>query len=322
MQVSWIDADEVRDLVALLAEPARNSSTAPDLDTLPETGNRLGFPLLTEDIAALTQPGGEPPPTDPSAVEAAILPDVSQIRDKLRAIRDRAQEAGLLSKETPAERAARNPGPPVSVAQPLPSGPERQSGSAPERQLARASGRRPCSTYSSSSSCSTSPPTATTPPPPPPPQLASAPPPPVQPNTGGNQVHATSEPDTIVERLNEFARWCAQLAASEELFMFDDHGDLIWGVPTSDDLLVCARLAMNAGMRSHAATLTSAASITPIQVGPGKELASGHLSDDLWPRHRRTREREASARRGPAGKARDRAGGEQLNAFQRLAVGA
>src|SRR6478752_3249970 len=125
MQVSWIDADEVRDFVAALAEPARRSATAPDLDTLPEAGDRLGFALLTEDIAALAQSGGEPPPADPATVEEAILPDVSQIREKLRAIRDRAQEAGLLSRETPAERAARNPGPPVPVAQPLPAGPER-----------------------------------------------------------------------------------------------------------------------------------------------------------------------------------------------------
>jgi hypothetical protein len=54
--------------------------------------------------------------------------------------------------------------------------------------------------------------------------------------------------------------------------MFDDRGDLIWGAPTSDDLLICARLAMNAGMRSHAATLTSPATSTLVQVGPGKEL--------------------------------------------------
>jgi hypothetical protein len=249
MQVSWIDADEVRDLVALLAEPARSSSTAPDLDTLPEAGARLGFPLLTEDIAALTSPpGGEPPPEAPSEVEAAILPDVSRIREKLRAIRDRAQEAGLLSKETPAERAARTPGPPVPVAQPLPPAPAAVIGVIPPAPAARP---------------------APAPPSAPP---ISVPSPPAQPKTHADQVPPTAEPDTIVERLNEFARWCAELAASEELFMFDDRGDLIWGAPTSDDLLICARMAMNAGMRSHAAALTSPVTITPIQVGPGKEL--------------------------------------------------
>jgi hypothetical protein len=246
MQVSWIDADEVRDFVAVLAEPARRSSTAPDLDTLPESSGRLGFALLTEDIAALASPsGGEPPPADPSEVEAAIQPDVSQIREKLRAIRDRAQEAGLLSRETPAERAARTPGPPVSVAQPLPSA------SAPPP----------------SSESETSPAPALPPSPPP-----SSVPSPETPPAAAAQADVAREPDTIVERLNDFARWCSHLAGSEELFMFDDRGDLIWGAPTSDDLLICARLAMNAGMRSHAATLTAPATATPVQVGPGKEL--------------------------------------------------
>jgi hypothetical protein len=269
MQVSWIDADEVRDFVAELAEPARRSATAPDLDTLPEGGHRLGFALLTEDIAAFaSQPGGEPAPADPSAVEAAILPDVSQIREKLRAIRDRAQEAGLLSKETPAERAARTPGPPVPVAQPLPSGPEQQSSRAVEQQSGGAAELQiPPAVAVPSAAPNPAPPT-----PPLPAPSVPVPPSPQTPPAAVAQAGDAREPDTIVERLNDFARWCSHLAASEELFMFDDHGDLIWGVPTSDDLLVCARLAMNAGMRSPAATLTSLTTSTPIQVAPGEEL--------------------------------------------------
>ena len=54
--------------------------------------------------------------------------------------------------------------------------------------------------------------------------------------------------------------------------MLDEYGDLIWGTPTQDDLLIFARLALNATQRTHAATLAQAATPARMQIGTGREL--------------------------------------------------
>jgi hypothetical protein len=75
-----------------------------------------------------------------------------------------------------------------------------------------------------------------------------------------------------LERLDEFARWCGTVTQCEEMFLLDDHGDLLWGSPSRGDYLICAKLATTAGMRPQAASLTPPSSTTTVQVAPGKEL--------------------------------------------------
>jgi len=256
MQVSWIDADEVRELVELLAEPpAPVESSAPDLDTLPESLDRYGFEFLGGKPAAASLSAGSVPPEEPStAADIALQPDVSEIRERLRAIRDRAQEAGLLTKESPA------PPPPPAPAPFAPS---------------------PVEAATDSSSVPSQPAN------PPPPESADAAPPaspePAELTSPAEPAPAITPEEsplaqqgahdlTLAERLDDFARSSSKLTTSEELFMLDDHGELLWGTPTSDDLLICAKLALNATMRSHAATLAPATLAAPVHVGPGKEL--------------------------------------------------
>ena len=54
--------------------------------------------------------------------------------------------------------------------------------------------------------------------------------------------------------------------------MLDVQGDLLLGSPSSGDYLICAKLAMTAGMWPHGAPHAPGASTTSVQVGPGKEL--------------------------------------------------
>lgn len=123
MQVSWIDADRIKALVAQLApqEPCVDESPpVVEIKTTPETGESWGMvvdwmkldekPLSADEVTetAPVEAGNEEPQ---EAVlgktedehdhvlhnPAAALP-LSRIRDKLRAIRQRATEAGILTR--------------------------------------------------------------------------------------------------------------------------------------------------------------------------------------------------------------------------------
>lgn len=220
MQVSWIDADDVRDFVAILAEPhAKSGFAATELHTLPEPASGNGLDLLAEKPAA-------PPWQLPAAAPGAdASPEIALIREKLRLIRDRAQEAGLLSKEPAPQPVAPAP-PPVAPVAP------------PQTATARS------------------------------PEPVAEP----APVAAASSVRPRSEKLNIAERLDEFAQWAAKLTTSEESFMLDDHGDLLWGSPTTDDLIVFAKLAMNATSRLNAATLAQPSAPTRMAVGPGREL--------------------------------------------------
>jgi hypothetical protein len=217
-------------------------------------------------------------------VDAALQPDVSRIREKLRVIRDRAEEAGLLNKDagselpptSPAPLAAPSFHPPTPL--PIPPAPTAPAFTSfqfatPLPFAAAAPGTAPALASPSSPLFKPFvPPSSPVPVPVPPPEATPAP------NTlepapsGDTSSWAAPERTTIVERLDEFARWSSRLTTSEELFMLDDHGSLIWGSPTSDGLLVCAKLAMNASMRSQSPTLAKPAASMTVQVSPGKEL--------------------------------------------------
>lgn len=156
MQVSWIDADLIKALVAQIEPLETCAEKVPgvmDIDTtpealmgsLPETGgfvmDRLepiirpapAFPapaaVVAEPVAAKkpllpavleaevedeTDEGVlEPVPAPPLANAAAALP-LSRIRDKLRAIRQRASEAGILTRApevVPIKPALKSPAP-------------------------------------------------------------------------------------------------------------------------------------------------------------------------------------------------------------------
>lgn len=93
MQVSWIEPDELRDLANMLLEPDSNDRSASiELRTLPEPSTLPG-PLLNE-----LPPDASAPAPMPAQIPT---PELDQIRERLRAIRDRAQGAGLLPSPAP-----------------------------------------------------------------------------------------------------------------------------------------------------------------------------------------------------------------------------
>lgn len=134
MRVSWIDADRIKALVAQIDLPgpcSQESSQVVEVQTEPRAGFMEGEsvamevkhvsidseyefppvesrPTLSVPAPALTTSQREPRPKEPSPPEsdygqsplhnsAAALP-LSRIRDKLRAIRQRASDAGILAR--------------------------------------------------------------------------------------------------------------------------------------------------------------------------------------------------------------------------------
>jgi hypothetical protein len=122
MQVSWIDADHIKGLVAQIApqEPFSDEAfKAVEIETAPNVvpeadGEFSGFAGgWMEPVAPPSPDAAEIPPTLPEEIlpteesedesgerlhnPAAALP-LSRIRDKLRAIRQRAMDAGILTR--------------------------------------------------------------------------------------------------------------------------------------------------------------------------------------------------------------------------------
>ncbi len=111
MQVSWIDANHLESLLAQITKPAVSAESKPQ--SAVETTEEAGF--MDAEVLPPTaglQPSEQPPtlsvmpietgidkPTESQEEEpqtsAAALP-LSRIRDKLRAIRQRATDAGIL----------------------------------------------------------------------------------------------------------------------------------------------------------------------------------------------------------------------------------
>lgn len=280
MQVSWIDADEVRDLIAKLEGPSRSGAgPVPDLHTLPDVASVFAFDMISEKPKVQWQPTLPPPAETPVPVaepEVDMSPDVSVIREKLRVIRDRAHEAGLLSKETPPPlpqhepAAAPAPAPVVAAPQDVPV-------PAPAPVPVAVAALAPVALVSSP--VPTPAPLPTQPAAVPvaaAPVLAAAPAPVVEPAPLPAPVPAPARRvrgwSAITQKLDEFATWTAKITTSEEIYMLDDHGELLWGSPTSNDLLVCARLVMNATMRANAGTVTPPPTASKMQVSPGREL--------------------------------------------------
>lgn len=94
MQISWIDPEEVGRLAAELQAPA-----VPDTD--PEQGFLPGLTFLEPDGSVTLVPPYMPRSIDSTTGslpgnEPAVAPEILHIREQLRQIRERAQQAGLI----------------------------------------------------------------------------------------------------------------------------------------------------------------------------------------------------------------------------------
>jgi hypothetical protein len=259
MQVSWIEPDQLRDLVGQLQSPAKaGSNVAWELHTLPnpaglgarELGieeSDLWLPDEQEPSAAAVAPEVAPPvaPAENFFAPAAKTEDHQEeetpirqlpeqpkelwrIREKLRAIRERAIEAGLLAHVGVAK--------PARVEEPAP---------VVQREVP-------------------APPAVQTPEPVPPPvsspfsiaaEPAVAPAPVVTSGPVGATAEATkfeAPRGRISERLEAFASWASRQFGLHDLLIVDDHGDILWGIHEHAGLVVSAMMACKAAQRSSA----------------------------------------------------------------------
>lgn len=262
MQVSWIDEDELRALTSQLQgafpEPKAEAPAGP---AFPEVNEAVIASLLEGGPLPSSRPVVPPvsampvqapvmsPPTSQAAgsgMHVAVItpdpepvdtvpddsqrPEVAHIRDRLKAIRDRAQAAGLLP---PAPEV-----PPVPLAGEVPAAPMWAAAEAQPRltpdfpSLAQA--------VASISESDVNPPTLHLP-----------------------------EDGTMAERLEGYTHWAARLTRAEQIILMDDYGDLLWGNPESNDLILTAMLALNASSRSR---IPGTPAFLRSQLGQNREL--------------------------------------------------
>lgn len=288
MQVSWIEPDQLRDLVGQLQRPAAPVKSATvELHTLPDAGEgglgarELGIedgdlwlpeqpvpavsapaagltaeffaPVMAEisreDATATSADVQEQPP--PPAMPANRAGELDRIRQKLQAIRERALGAGLLTRPSAADG---KPTPPLRE-EPSPEPPPREapadSRTATEQQAATdAEAGAPQVTGSREV---TSPAAARILPTVSPFSLAE----PVA--AALEAASQSSEPPgfqvpagAISERLEAFAAWAERRLFLSDLIVVDDHGDILWGDHARAGLVVSAMMACKAAMRSSA----------------------------------------------------------------------
>ena len=235
MQVSWIDPDEIAKLAAQLSGPLElEVSPSWDLNALPDisgdqsshnTGdafNQFADSLDAQAPENIESAGNVPPP------------EIEHIREKLRAIRAKAMDTGVIAApvqkvgESVAEAKLELPVTPIS---PLPI------------------------TIS-----------LALPPPPP----ASTPTPSI-PSPRHAPFIPIEGP--ISERLASFMQWASQIVVCEDRLLMDDHGDMLWGGASRSELALSAILAVSASLRSAPQAMTKPASIILSRLGPHRELS-------------------------------------------------
>lgn len=284
MQVSWIEAEDLKGLLARIALPENGPSApkaaepspallaepedpfiitgldapVPDpfdavapaaafVDSQPAVAARTFSPSPAPAPIPAPAPGADMPPHEEEPVApdqtAAILP-LSRIRDKLRAIRQRAHEAGILGKTVETNAPAPSPETRVSRPDPAPSPPAPDAAPPPA----------PLEKRMPSSAPEDSPPDF--------PVLPLPPLPPFEPPAGSIQA-----------RLSAFATW-ARHALHEDgghLLVMNDHGELLWGGEAKTSLVLSTMMAWSATLRASA---HAACGDLPVM---RQSLASGHV---------------------------------------------
>jgi len=280
MQVSWIEPDNLRDLVGRLQDPARRASaSAVELHTLPdETGlgaRELGIEdgdlwLPDDPASALAVPsvrGGDRLFDPQSAAEAAhdvVIEESAEvfeeargpavqgteldlIREKLRAIRERAMGAGLLAHTNAAEAVVESPAARTVADEGLraPSAPS-APGFAADASVAPAGAQEPAAAAADPGAQA------------PPHSLLPVQSPFAIAASEAVQASGAADPGfpapqgAIAERLEAFAAWADGRFFLGDLLVVDDHGDILWGDHAHAGLVLSAMMACKAALRSSA----------------------------------------------------------------------
>lgn len=315
MQVSWIEPDQLRDLVGRLQQPAAApSSGAWELHTLPDGGRRTAddipliadhdlwipdlppaadaaspplvaaepeafrseLPIAAPPIAEDFQPMPQPPPVEPAVVEP-IEPPVSElerIRDKLRAIREKAVGAGLLAHQENRESQASEPEPEPAamIGSERKDPPSSPPATAAASVISRTSGEpassgtpAPVELMSSPFALAASPAASQSCP-----MSRSGEPAAVE----GDSFSFEVPIGPVAGRVEAFAAWALRrVGPSGRLLVIDDHGDILWGRHEQERLLVSATMAAVAAMRSEALGAWSPGKVEDRPFGTGNRLA-------------------------------------------------
>ncbi len=292
MQVSWIDADELRALANQLLDPENDSQepTGWELHTLPDVPDDVAGGMLQQAPAVVAEKQRSAPEVVPvTEVEVAdpvqMSPEILQIRQRLRAIRDRAQNAGLLQPpppppappepeprqqpQTEAEAPAVNGGtswpeenhekPPA----PHEQGGEVNADAAPTQDA-------PVSEagfgHDESSHAVEAEPTPHVP-------ESGAEQPAHDEAAGGSEPSYHPSPGGIAERLAEFAAWAGHRLGGSQLLIVDDHGDLLWGAVPNCGAIVANILSLQASLRSSAANMHHPPPVHHASLGEDRHLS-------------------------------------------------
>jgi hypothetical protein len=260
MQVSWIDTDQLKGLLARLGDsvpPAKPGAQAWETHTMPESlVEAAPLPMVSDDevvekiesaqaeaeeevlgwaaagtvaeaLARRTIEDGDN--QREGATPEEVAPEVARIRDRLREVRERAEAAGLLKR--PAVAAARPMFQVAEVSAKVATKPEISA--EPVKEEAHGQGQE-------------------------------------QDEASYFEVPVGS----VVERLEAFAQWAQRRVKPGELVLLDEHGDVLWGAQAKGALILSAMMAANALSRSTAAGACQAEAAVIRQVlGSGGELA-------------------------------------------------
>jgi hypothetical protein len=237
MQVSWIDPDEVRSLLAQLdtPPPAAKHHSAWEVHTLP-----IAPPASTEAVHLLEESvNNDQRIPEPEFADRRPGPgnaELWRIREKLRALREKAQESGILPRLEAAMSA------PAVAAEPAPEREAPAPAEVPPATLAEAIA--PTADYEPLfSSAGEAPPTAE----------PSAP-------TELPVNHATPFVVPALglgERLAALAEWTCERLGTRDILLVDDFGDVLWGGQSQTPLVLSAMMAWQSSQHSTAAVTTS-----------------------------------------------------------------
>jgi hypothetical protein len=193
--------------------------------------------------------------------------ELERIRQRLRELRERAQQSGVISAPgatLPAPAVGLPPlTQPMAELAPQPdSAPLHYGGTAADNaNLVQPSIEQPFSIApiqlaSAAPPASTTLESATTVPPQPPPQSPQSPLPP-QPQADADNPRVDrptfQAPDRgLTERLGALAQWACQRLQTQEIVLVDDFGDVLWGSPGHTALVLSGMMAWHSAQRSNA----------------------------------------------------------------------
>jgi hypothetical protein len=207
----------------------------------------------------------EPEP-EPESISDEGLPEVAMIREQLKVIRERAEEAGLMPRAAevpspvhggPFDPASATTGPAQAPALALPQAQAQAPSGAPQWALAAEAPVHPNfpALAQAVASITESEPHGS--------GAAAHPPTPGNENGAENAAPPSSASadfvlrpaGTMAERLDRFTQWAGDLTRAEQIILMDDYGDLLWGNPETNDLILTTMLALSASSRAQAAEL-------------------------------------------------------------------